>query len=201
MPSKTADAERLEEERQWVEKAQSGETNALRPIFERYANALYSAVLLPRLLDPTAAEDVLRETFLVAVEKIRSFVWSGTSIYAWIRKIAVNKVIDLQRRAQRSHRLVKALALETPTESERSDGADERFIQEEQRQAHGTRIQSTLAKLSERYQRAIELRLVQELTRDECAAALGVKLGHFDVLFYRAVRSFRREFGERNEDG
>ena len=200
MPSETADAERLEQERQWVTRAQSGDIDALRPIFERYAHALYSAVLLPRLLDPVAAEDVLRETFLVAIEKISSFVWSGKSVYAWIRQIAVNKVIDLHRRTQRSYRLAKALALETPPESEASEGADERMASEQERQQHATRIRETMAKLADRYQRAIELRLIQERSREQCAAALGIKLGHFDVLFYRAVRSFRREFGERNGD-
>jgi RNA polymerase sigma-70 factor (ECF subfamily) len=44
---------------------------------------------------------------------------------------------------------------------------------------------------------AIELRLVQELSREECAKRMNVTIGTFDVLLFRAVRAFRKHFGER----
>jgi DNA-directed RNA polymerase specialized sigma24 family protein len=39
--------------------------------------------------------------------------------------------------------------------------------------------------------------LVQELPREECARRLGVTIGTFDVLLFRAVRAFRKHFGDR----
>jgi RNA polymerase sigma-70 factor (ECF subfamily) len=55
--------------------------------------------------------------------------------------------------------------------------------------------------LQERYRTAIELRLVQELPREECARRLGVTIGTFDVLLFRAVRAFRKHFGDRTASG
>ena len=47
---------------------------------------------------------------------------------------------------------------------------------------------------AERYRIAIELRLIQELPREDCAKRLGVTIGTFDVLLFRAVRAFRKQF-------
>ena len=57
------------------------------------------------------------------------------------------------------------------------------------------RIEHTMQQLQDRYRLAIELRLVQELSREECAQRLGVTIGTFDVLLFRAIRAFRKHFG------
>jgi DNA-directed RNA polymerase specialized sigma24 family protein len=75
----TARAHDLEEEERLVAEAQAGDMNALRPVFARYAEPLYGSVILPRLGNPAAAEEVLRETFIAAIEKITSFRWEGRS--------------------------------------------------------------------------------------------------------------------------
>jgi RNA polymerase sigma-70 factor (ECF subfamily) len=51
-----------------------------------------------------------------------------------------------------------------------------------------------LERLNDRYRRAIELRFLEELSRESCAAALDVKLGTFDVLLLRALRAFRKDW-------
>jgi len=197
--SDAAEAERLEAERRLVERAQSGDPDALRPIFERYADPLYGGVILPRLGNPAAAEDVLRDTFVTAIEKIGTFRWQGRSVYVWLRQIAVHKVIDVHRRTNRAGKLLAALAEELPQETERADGADEALIAAEERRRNGARIAEAMAALLPRYQAVIRLRLVEELPREECARRLGVTIGHFDVLLFRAVRAFRKQFGDRDD--
>ena len=197
MASETAERERLEEERRLVERAQAGDRNALRPLFERYANALYSGVILPRLGDAASAEDVLKDTFVTAIEKIEQFTWQGRSVYVWLRQIAVNKVIDVHRRSSRAGRFLQALTEELPHETPPEDAADETLIAEEERRRSQTRIGAALESILPRYREVILLRLVEELSREECARRLGVTVGHFDVLLFRAIRAFRREFGEK----
>jgi len=195
--SDTAERERLEEERRLVERAQAGDRNALRPLFERYANTLYSGVILPRLGDTAAAEDVLKDTFVTAIEKIEQFTWQGRSVYVWLRQIAVNKVIDVHRRSSRAGRLLQALTEELPHETAPEEAADETLIAEEQRRRSRDRIGSAMDAILPRYREVIVLRLVEELPREECARRLGVTVGHLDVLLFRAIRAFRREFGEK----
>jgi RNA polymerase sigma factor (sigma-70 family) len=186
----------LEEEQRQVEEAQAGNLDAMRPILERYAQPLYGTVILPRLGDAASAEDVLRDTLATAVEKIRRFTWQGKSIYPWLRQIAINKVYDVHRQSKRSRRLADAMVHEIPSETDPDSHADAQLIADQERAAHRVRIDEAMDNIAERYRTAIELRLVQELSREECAKRLGVTIGTFDVLLFRAVRAFRKEFGD-----
>jgi RNA polymerase sigma-70 factor (ECF subfamily) len=200
-PATGSSSVELEEEQRLVEEAQRGNLDAMRPILERYAQPLYGTVILPRLGDTSSAEEVLRDTLATAVEKIGRFTWQGKSIYPWLRQIAINKVYDIHRQSKRSRRLADAMVHEIPVESDPDSHADAQLIADQERRAHRGRIDDTMDQLQERYRTAIELRLVQELTREECAKRLGVTIGTFDVLLFRAVRAFRKHFGERAETG
>jgi RNA polymerase sigma-70 factor (ECF subfamily) len=196
--SETADdrnGAELEEEQRLVEEAQAGHLDAMRPLLERYAQPLYGAVILPRLGDTATAEEVLRDTLATAVEKIGRFTWQGKSIYPWLRQIAIHKVYDVHRQSKRSRKLADAMVHEVPSESDPTSHADAQLIADEERRAHRTRIDDTLGRISDRYRVAIELRLVQELPREECAKRLAITVGTFDVLLFRAVRAFRKQFG------
>jgi RNA polymerase sigma factor (sigma-70 family) len=189
----------LEHEQRLIEEAQQGNLDAMRPILERYAPPLYGTVILPRLGDTASAEEVLRDTLATAVEKIKRFTWQGKSIYPWLRQIAINKVFDVHRQSKRSRKLADAMAHELPVESDPTTHADVQLMADEERRAHRERIDETMVLLQERYRQAIELRLVQELSREECAKRLGVTIGTFDVLLFRAVRAFRKHFGAKGD--
>jgi RNA polymerase sigma factor (sigma-70 family) len=189
----------LEHEQRLVEEAQQGHLDSMRPVLERYAAPLYGTVILPRLGDAVSAEEVLRDTLATAVEKIRRFTWQGKSIYPWLRQIAINKVYDIHRQSKRSRRLADAMVHEVAIESDPESHADAQLIADQERRAHRDRIDETLRQLQDRYRTAIELRLIQELPREDCARRLGVTIGTFDVLLFRAVRAFRKHFGERAE--
>jgi RNA polymerase sigma factor (sigma-70 family) len=196
LASGPATAIELDEEQRLVEEAQRGNLDAMRPILERYASPLYGTVILPRIGNAAAAEDVLRDTLATAVEKIRRFTWQGKSIYPWLRQIAINKVYDQHRLTQRSRRLADAMAHEVPTETEAGDSADAQLMADQERKTNRARIDDTLGALNDRYRTAIELRLVRELSREECARQLNITVGTFDVLLFRAIRAFRKQFGE-----
>jgi RNA polymerase sigma-70 factor (ECF subfamily) len=92
------------------------------------------------------------------------------------------------------------MAHEVASESDPASHADAQLIADEERRAHAARIAAALGEISERYRAAIELRLVEELPREDCAQRLGVTVGTFDVLLFRAVRAFRKQFGDRREE-
>ncbi len=198
MVSEPASELELEEEARLIRAAQAGHLDAMRPLLERYASPLYAAVILPRLGNAVAAEDILRDTLATAVEKIDRFTWQGKTIYPWLRQIAINKIFDLHRANKRSRRLAEAVAQELPVESDPDSSADAQLMADQERAAHRAQIASTLELLPERYRTAIELRLIGELSRDECARRLAISVGAFDVLLHRAVRAFRKQFGDRS---
>ena len=65
-------------------------------------------------------------------------------------------------------------------------------------------VDEVLARLSPRYRRAIQLRVLEDLPRAECARRMETTLGNFEVLVLRALRAFRAEWvlrhGERWEE-
>ena len=61
------------------------------------------------------------------------------------------------------------------------------------------RITSVLEKIHPRYRRAIEFRFLKEMGRVECAEAMEVKVGTFDVLVLRALKAFRKQWEASGE--
>ncbi len=177
--------------------AKAGNLDAMRPIFETYAGPLYSAVLMPKLGNRAAAEDVLRDTFATAIQKLDSFTWEGKSIYAWLRQIAVNKAYDVHRKNARGRKLADAVRREAEAAPQHAPRVDARMIAAEERSQSQSRIEATLETLNPRYAHAIRLRLIEELSREECAKRMDVTVSTFDVVFFRATKAFRKQYGER----
>lgn len=192
-------AENLELEQALVRRAQAGERQALRRLLERHADALFDQVILPRVGDRAVAEDLLRATLLSGLEKLSGFRWQGRSIYFWLRRIAVNKVVDHHRGEARRARMARRLAAEPEPAvlPGRGPEPEEALIAAEERRINQERLERALSRVNPRYRRAVELRLLQERPRAECAEALGVSVATFDVVLHRALSALRKQMGER----
>ncbi len=186
------------EERRLVEAAQSGDREALQKVLDRVARPLYAAVILPRIGNAADAEDILRDTLVRGMERIDTYRWTGAGVFPWFRQIAVHLVIDHVRRNQRRGRLEDRFEEHVATvDPMHRAGADEALIEAQERAAAGRNLQSAMSTLSERYRRAVELRLIEERPREECAALLGVTVGNFDVILHRALAALRKAYGVR----
>jgi RNA polymerase sigma-70 factor (ECF subfamily) len=53
-------------------------------------------------------------------------------------------------------------------------------------------VDRALGLLNPRYAQALQLRLLDDLDRDECAQRMEVTVGNFDVIFHRACKAFRK---------
>lgn len=179
-------------ERRAIERAQQGDLTALEPVLAQHVESLF-ALLLGRTGDRTVAEDLLKDTLVMAMERIHAFRWQGRSIYHWLRQIALHKLIDHHRAAGR-RRLVQALRAELETEEVPSPV--HALSAEEERCRARQRIEQTLAAIHPRYAQAIRLRLCEGRPRAECAMALGTTVETFDVVLLRAVRAFRKHYGD-----
>jgi RNA polymerase sigma-70 factor (ECF subfamily) len=186
------------EERALVEAAQAGDREALQRVLDRVARPLYAAVILPRIGNAADAEDILRDALMRGMERIDTYRWTGAGVFPWFRQIAVNLVIDHVRRNQRRGRLEDRFEEHvTSVEPLHRAGADEALIEAQERAAAARTLQAAMSTLNERYRRAVELRLVEERTREECAAALNVTVGNFDVILHRALAALRKAYGVR----
>jgi RNA polymerase sigma-70 factor (ECF subfamily) len=182
----------LERERRLLGELRRGDRTAFSPLYRAFAQPLYARVLLPRLGDRQAAEDVLAETFRTMLEKLDQYDDRGGSIWSWLATVAANRARDVERerarrgQALRGFALLSAPLLEAQPPGPGDDAGD------------GARLQATVTKvldqLNPRYRRALTLRFLEDRPRVECAALLEVKVATFDVLLLRALRAFRERW-------
>lgn len=114
------------------------------------------------------------------------------SIYFWLRRIAINRATDVHRANQRTRKLEAAVETEARIHGSASTDA----VPGEGLESDDTReqIEQALQLLNPRYAEALRLRLLQEHTREDCAARMGVTVGNFDVILHRASAAFRKAY-------
>ena len=182
----------LDQERALVARLKKGDRSALSDIYKHYGEKIYREAILPRLPVVELAEDVLATTFAKAMEKIEQFKIEDKSIFFWLRRIAINLAMDQHRRSIRDQKIedkAKVLAEIAPG-GERTDRRSEKIETQEL-------VEESLAMIKPRYAEALRLRLIQDLDRSECAERLGITVGNFDVLLYRATKAFRDKYPPR----
>jgi RNA polymerase sigma-70 factor (ECF subfamily) len=185
----------LERERRLLGELRRGDRTAFPPLYRAFAQPLYARVLLPRLGDRQAAEDVLAETFRTMLEKLDRYDDRGGSIWSWLATVAANRARDVEReRARRGQALRGFALLSAPLLEAQPPGPGD----DPQAGNDGARLQAAVTKvldaLNPRYRRALTLRFLEDRPRVECAALLEVKVGTFDVLLLRALRAFRERW-------
>jgi RNA polymerase sigma-70 factor (ECF subfamily) len=181
---------------QLAARAARGDRRAMREIYERTADELMRRVIGPILVERAACEDALKETFVSALERLPAL--ADGEVLPWLAAIARNKALDRRRRMSTEGRYRAILAAELG-ESQSEDPESALATIEARGQARA-RVEAVLARMNPRYAEAMRLRLLQELPREQCAARLQIKVGNFDVLFFRACKQFRalyvEEFGQ-----
>lgn len=162
---------------------------AFEQLYRAHAPTLLARIIRPRVPGPADQEDVLVDTFRTALEKIGSYRWMGRGFFAWLARIAKNKVIDLARSRQARVRALERAALEPASEP---PAEPDWTLLAAARDAHlRAAVDTVLGEINARYARVLRLRFIDNTPRPECAAALDVKIGTFDVVLLRAVRAFR----------
>jgi RNA polymerase sigma-70 factor (ECF subfamily) len=200
LPEGANAAERLRWERGVLERVRRGEQTAFGELYRAYAAALYRQVLYPALGNRTAAEDALAETFRTALQRLDQFDSDEVSIYFWLDRIAKNKATDMHRAKNVTRRALASF--ERLLEPSEVVSTNPEAQLHEARSAHDARhqVERILKQINDRYARALQLRFLEDRSREECATALEVKLGTFDVLLLRALRAFRKQWEERHSD-
>jgi RNA polymerase sigma-70 factor (ECF subfamily) len=175
-----------ETDKDLVEGCQRGEPEALRALFERHKDKVYS-IALRYSGDRTVALDIAQDAFLKLFSAIRSFR-RDSSFEAWLYRIVVNSCFDQKRRTRRLMPLANDLldALQAPGESA-LDGV--------LRSELSGRVRSAIAGLPPDQRIVIVLRYTQGLSYDEIAEILGCSTGTVASRLNRAHKILGRRLG------
>ncbi len=181
----------LEDEQAVVDRLKQGDRTAAATLFTWFSDALYRRAILPRLPNRELAEDVLKDTFRLALERIEQFQPQGRSIFFWLRRIAINRAIDVHRARQRARKLNEHIETTIDRTMSQPPPAPDRAPEVAQTREQ---VQAALAQMNDRYAAALRMRLLEDRDRDECAAEMGVSVGNFDVILHRACKAFRKVY-------
>lgn len=187
----------LDVEQALCAKARAGDRAALGQLLRKHGPVLYRSVLLPRLGSQAIAEDALAEVYARVVERFHQFQWQSAGIYPWLRVIALRIALDILRSRKREtlyepDDLQREIDL---AEKEPSRTGDVELCEKRDLADARSRVEAALAKLNPRYAEAIRLRVLEEKTREEVAAKLGVSVATFDVVLHRAMKALKQALG------
>jgi RNA polymerase sigma-70 factor (ECF subfamily) len=130
------------------------------------------------------ADEIVQETWLVAVRRIRSFVPENGSFAGWLRGIAANVVRNhLRRRVLSNDRAPVPVAVRS--------SADDAL----ERREEAERIARSLASLPDHYEAVLRAKYLDGQSVAEIAGERGESLKAVESLLTRARQAFRESYG------
>jgi RNA polymerase sigma factor (sigma-70 family) len=174
-------------DRDLMSRLAAGDRDALAPLMERHSRRIYR-IALAYLRRPDDALDVVQETFVKAYRNVAR--WDPASEVApWLTRIAVNQSIDTYRRRRRR------MEMESPLpEGDRWEMAGGEGMSPERgvlgREA-AERISSALRSLPETQRSVFVMRHYDEMSLEEIAKALDLRLGTVKSSLHRALHRLR----------
>jgi RNA polymerase sigma-70 factor (ECF subfamily) len=159
----------------------------LEQLYVGYVDRVYR-FLYARVGNREDAEDLASETFLKASRMV-DFGRSESSIAAWLFTVARTVLADHWRR---HYRAAPRLALDDAYMESATATRPSEARQSETEAA----VEATLAVLTVRDRRVLELRFLRGYTLQETARELGVSLGNAKVLQHRALARAARMWAD-----
>ncbi len=137
------------------------------------------------LRDESAAEDIVQDVFVRAIEQDVDARDARAWLYRAVRNLCLNRLRDGARRGE--GRLVTAFDAADPR-----TGALTRLIGAER----GDAVNEWLARLSSEHQEVLRLRYAEDLSRADIAAVLEIPPSLVKTRLYEGVRRLRAIAGE-----
>jgi RNA polymerase sigma-70 factor, ECF subfamily len=166
-------------------------------LVRRYSGVIY-AWCLGWGLQPTDAEDLTQDVFLILVRKLQTFDWKRARFRTWLHRVVWNAVRRWRSRAARRQREGSQAAMEAlESEAARCDleaRLDEEFDQELVELAE-TKIR---LKVSARYWECYRLFCKEGLSLREASAVIGISGGHVSKYASRVKALIAQEIARRD---
>ncbi|HEX4611612.1 MAG TPA: sigma-70 family RNA polymerase sigma factor [Urbifossiella sp.] len=174
------DRGRVWRERAVREAVLGGDAAAWRGWYDDHAPGLAAYVAWRCGGLPDLADDVLQETWLTAVRRLRAFDPTVGAFAAWLAGIAANAVRNALRARRRKPTRPLSEAPEPGTGPAAADTAE--------------RVAAALAALPGHYEAVLRAKYLDRRTVDEIAAAHGLTPKAVESLLGRARQAFREAF-------
>jgi RNA polymerase sigma-70 factor (ECF subfamily) len=164
---------------------------ALTGLYDMYG-AIVFRVVLRIVNNPTAAEDIVQESFERLWSRSHQLREDTAAVGPWLLTIARNRALDYLRLSD-VRVAIAAMPLEKADLSAPTQSAEGQMLQAESvRQLH-----AACGRLSEKHRRVIELAYYQGLSQTRIAEVLGQPLGTIKSWTRSALQSLRQSMAEQ----
>jgi RNA polymerase sigma factor (sigma-70 family) len=151
-----------------IEKCRKGDRKAQYEIYRLYYKAMYNAAL--RIVSiPGDAEDIMQESFLSAFRKIDSYI-GDVSFGAWLKKIVINKSIDLLRQRKTRFEEIQDEASQDHVEILFEPDVEDSL----QVENYVRRIKNAIKELPKGYEVVLTLALIEGYDHEEISQILSI---------------------------
>ena len=167
----------IEPEARLIERAKSGDPDAISALYERYAPQI-QRYIAARLSDPVLAEDVCADVFVKVLESLSRYEDRGWPFSAWLYRIAYARTVDVLRQSRRRHSIPlderQLGALDPPDEAIMARIA---YLE----------IKGAMDILTHEQRLVLRLRFDEDRSLAEIAQSLGRSIGSIKALQHRGL--------------
>jgi len=152
-----------------------GNASGYTGLYNDHSQAVFNTIL--RLVGHSGeAEDILQDSFVAAFQRIDQFTMTG-GFRAWIKRIAINKSVDLIRKRHMGF---------VELEPARMTTADETMVDEEAHAYAMDKIAAAIEELPDGYRTVFNLYAVEGIPQAEIAEMLGLEHTTVRTQYHRA---------------
>ena len=176
--------------------AQTGDRGAIARFYDAHVDGLYAFVFYRVGRDAALAEDVVQETFALALAKQSEYDAARGSVASWLTVLSRNVIRDHLRAHKRSNELQARWERIDGTLSQMFAAMAERPLPGEVLERAETRdlVHIAIANLPEQYRSALTRKYVDGESLETLARDLGISVDATKSLLARARRAFRDTF-------
>ena len=179
-----------------LEAAQKGDRAAIGRFYDAHVDGLYAFVFYRVGRDQTLAEDVVQETFTIALTKRTSYNPERGSVGSWLTVLSRNVIRDHLRAHRKSDELQQTWERVDATLAQVFAAMAERPLPGEVLERAETRdlVHMAVANLPEQYRTALTRKYVDGESLETLSRELGISVDATKSLLARARRAFRDTF-------
>jgi RNA polymerase sigma-70 factor (ECF subfamily) len=176
--------------------AKSGDREAIGKFYDAHVDGLYTFVFFRVGRDTTLAEDVVQETFALALSRQADYSAARGSVGSWLTVLSRNVIRDQLRAHKRSDELQSRWERIDATLAQTFAAMAERPLPGEVLERAETRdlVHMAVAHLPEQYRNALTRKYVDGESLETLAGELGISAAATKSLLARARRAFRDTF-------
>lgn len=170
-----------------IDRCRNNDQASYRELYMRYSKAMLNTSY--RITgDMQEAEDVLQEAFIQVFKNLSTMDFK-ISFGSWLKRIVINKSIDVLRKRKVTF---------TDNDAELDHKYKDDAIDEEQATLQVKEVKRALAELPEKYRIVFNLCTFEDISQEEVAGMLGVSHNVVRTQYHRAKQKIIQSLNHKN---